>query len=57
MKIGNRVEHKIYGSGVVVNVLEGKSGSLNVAVKFDKGGPMGFAEHASNDVKQLAVVK
>jgi hypothetical protein len=57
MKIGNRVEHKIYGLGTIVESCLGKKGSLNIAVKFDKGGPMGFAEYASNDVKSLTVVK
>lgn len=28
----------------------------NYAVKFDKGGPVGFAKNSSNDVKQLTRV-
>lgn len=30
-------------------------GNLNVAVKFDNGGPQGFATNASNDVKELVI--
>jgi hypothetical protein len=32
------------------------SGSLNMVVKFDAGGPMGWANNASNDVRELSVI-
>lgn len=78
MKVGDRVEHQVYGLGTVVNVEHGKKmgdggwpkvyqssiirltngasryeGTFNVAVKFDNGGPMGFAKDAVNNVDHL----
>ena len=41
------------GDHIWANGASRYKGRLNVAVKFDGGGPMGFAENSSNDVKDL----
>ena len=56
--VGSKVTHPIYGTGVVLDSWLSKSvlkstSTENYAIKFDGGGPMGFAEHATNDVKHL----
>ena len=60
LDVGNKVTHPIYGTGVVLDSWLSKSvlkstSTENYAIKFDNGGPMGFAEHATNDVKHLTV--
>jgi hypothetical protein len=52
-KIGERVTHPVFGAGSVVDIWLSRK-SENIAVKFDKGGPMGFAKDATNDTKDLA---
>lgn len=32
------------------------TGSLNIYVKFDNGGPQGFADNSTNDVNSLQVI-
>lgn len=59
--VGNRITHPIYGEGTILDSWLSNSSlkstrTENYAVKFDKGGPMGFAEHATNDVKSLTKV-
>lgn len=81
MKIGDRVEHPVFGLGTVLHIEHGKKmgdsgwpktyqssiirlsngwsryeGNFNVAVKFDKGGPQGFAKDSPNDVDHLKVI-
>ena len=68
MNLGSRVSHPVFGSGTIVFVARksefdnrsyGENGvsrydrNLNVGVKFDNGGPMGFAANSSNDVADL----
>jgi hypothetical protein len=40
----------------VLNPRRSRTGAENYAVKFDKGGPMGWAENSSNDISQLIPV-
>jgi hypothetical protein len=61
LDVGSKVIHPVYGVGVVLDSWLSKSvlksaSTENYAVRFDKGGPMGFAEHATNDVKSLTKV-
>jgi len=61
LNVGTRITHPIYGAGVVLDSWLSKSvlkstSTENYAIKFDNGGPMGFAEHATNDVKHLTKV-
>ncbi len=60
-EIGDRVTHPIHGTGVIVESWTSKSTlksvpTENYAVKFDKGGPLGFAENSTNDVEDLEKV-
>ena len=61
LNVGTRITHPIYGTGVVLDSWLSKSvlkstSTENYAVKFDNGGPMGFAEHATNDARSLTKV-
>jgi RNA polymerase-interacting CarD/CdnL/TRCF family regulator len=51
-KVGQRVRHPKWGLGIITASWFSKK-SENYAVKFDKGGPVGFAEKATNDVEDL----
>jgi hypothetical protein len=60
MTKGSRVSHPVYGLGTVIGIEDSVKlndlryiSNLNVYVKFDQGGPQGFAVNASNDVKEL----
>jgi hypothetical protein len=61
LNIGAKITHPVYGQGVVLDswlsksVLKSQS-TENYAIKFDDGGPMGFAEHATNDTRSLTKV-
>jgi hypothetical protein len=60
LDVGSKVTHPIYGSGVVLDSWLSKSvlkSTENYAIKFDNGGPMGFAEHATNDARSLTKVE
>ena len=76
MKIGDRVNHKLYGMGTVISVEDSVklgdnktwpresqssitrstngwsryTGRLNVGIKFDSGGPQGFAFDSTNEI-------
>jgi hypothetical protein len=54
--VSQRIKHPKYGLGTVTDVWRSRRGSINVSVKFDKGGPLGFADRATNDIKDLKVV-
>jgi hypothetical protein len=54
--VSQRIKHPKYGLGTVTDVWRSRRGSTNLAVKFDKGGPVGFAEKATHDIKDLKVV-
>ncbi len=71
MNLGSHVSHPVFGQGTIVFVARksefdnrsyGENGAsrydhnLNVGVKFDNGGPMGFAANSSNDVAQLTEI-
>src|SRR5271166_1371841 len=68
MKLGQRLSHEVYGLGTVIhfedspkvdinseskNGVSRYSGSINIAVKFDTGGPLGWAVNSSNNVREL----
>jgi hypothetical protein len=52
-KIGMRVEHKEYGLGTVFFV----QNETNFGIRFDKGGPQGWAMDSNHDVRELAVAQ
>lgn len=54
--VGQIVKSDKYGRGIVTAAYFGAGGSENYAVKFDKGGPQGWATRATNDVESLTVV-
>lgn len=49
---GNRVHSEKYGTGTVI----WKGPNNNYGVKFDKGGPQGWADKATNDIDDLKLV-
>ncbi len=51
-RVGDRVNHPVHGTGIITDSWYSRK-SENYAVKFDKGGPVGFAEKATNDVNDL----
>lgn len=55
-KMNVRVSHPVYGLGTITDGWYSKRGAENYAVKFDKGGPVGFAQNATNDVADLTEV-
>lgn len=56
-KVNQPVKHETYGVGVVIDSWLSKRGSENYAVKFDNGGPQGWAENATHDISELTAVK
>jgi hypothetical protein len=50
-KVGQKVHHDVYGTGIVLDAWAGKV--ENYAIRFEKGGPLGWAERSTNDVKDL----
>jgi RNA polymerase-interacting CarD/CdnL/TRCF family regulator len=61
-KVNDRIKHPVYGLGTIVDSWPGRDRfsnkeSENYAVRFDEGGPLGFATNATNDVKDLKAVK
>jgi hypothetical protein len=55
-KINAIVTHPVWGRGIAIDHWPSRRGSEQYAVKFDKGGPMGFAQNATNDVADLTEV-
>jgi hypothetical protein len=49
-RVGDKVRHVLYGKGEVIYV---QYRGHNIGVKFENGGPQGFAPHSSHDVKDL----
>jgi hypothetical protein len=56
-KVGSKVRHSVYGVGVVLEAWRGERDSENYAIKFKKGGPLGWAQNSTNDIKNLKAVK
>lgn len=57
--VGSKVVHPVHGVGLVLSSWLSKSTlkstqTENYAIKFDNGGPIGFADHATNDARDLA---
>lgn len=60
IKMGdNNTWDKQYQSSITkeTNGVSRYTGHLNVAVRFDNGGPQGFAINASNEAKELQVLE
>ena len=70
--VESRVKHPVYGEGVVLSVSNKPSsvtypsksngrtrykGNLNLGVRFDNGGPQGWASRSSNDPAELEPVQ
>lgn len=58
LKIGAKVSHPQYGEGIVLDAwrANGSYGSNeNYAIRFLKGGPMGWADKSTNDPKTLVL--
>jgi hypothetical protein len=60
---GQQVSHPVWGLGLIIGVEDSiklndyrYAGSVNIYVKFDTGGPEGFAENSTNDIKDLQTV-
>jgi hypothetical protein len=56
LSIGQKVFHEKYGLGTVIDAWTGRKSSENYAVKFDKGGPQGFAEGSTHEPAELKAV-
>lgn len=49
--LGNRVISEKHGAGTII----WKGSSENYGVKFDNGGPQGWADKATNDIADLSL--
>jgi hypothetical protein len=54
--VGHRVKHPKYGPGTVTDTWRSRLRTTNASVKFDSGGPLGWADKATHDIKDLMVV-
>jgi hypothetical protein len=54
--VGQRVFNDTYGGGVITDRSYGRNGSENYGVKFDNGGPQGWASKSTHDVADLVPV-
>jgi len=50
--LDNRVYSKVYGAGAII----WKGPRNNYGIKFDKGGPQGWADKATHDIADLELV-
>ena len=53
LSVDQRVSHPKYGLGTVTEIWRSGAGTNNYAIKFDKGGPVGFADRANNSIRDL----
>lgn len=56
-KMGQTVYSEVYGKGVVVHAARSRRGTEQYGIVFEKGGPQGWAENATNDVADLVAVQ
>lgn len=49
---GQRVRHPKYGVGTVIDIIP-----RGYAVKFDNGGPQGWAEKSNHEVEELEAIQ
>jgi hypothetical protein len=56
-KYGQRVYSEVYGAGTVIYLGYSRRGTEQYGIKFDNGGPQGWAENATNDVADLQVIQ
>jgi hypothetical protein len=56
LKVGNKVFHEVYGTGTVEDVWPGSGRNYNYDIRFEKGGPRGWADDSTNDPKDLKLV-
>lgn len=54
---GQRVYSEVYGAGTVIHFEYSRRGTEQYGIKFDNGGPQGWAENATNDVEDLVVIQ
>lgn len=55
--MGQRVYSEDFGAGIVIHSQYSRRGTEQYGIKFDNGGPQGWAENATNDVADLVVVQ
>jgi hypothetical protein len=55
LKVDQTVYHEEFGKGVVIAAWYGRRSGENYAIKFRKGGPMGWAKNATHDISELTV--
>lgn len=55
--IGQKVYSEVYGVGVVIFVGLSRRRTEQYGIKFDNGGPQGWAENATNDIADLRVIQ
>jgi hypothetical protein len=55
--LGQKVFSEVYGAGTVIHATYSRRGTEQYGVKFDNGGPQGWAENATNDIDSLAAVQ
>lgn len=56
-RIGQRVYNEVYGAGTVIAFDWSRRGTEQYGIKFDNGGPQGWAENATNDIDTLVAVQ
>ena len=54
--LDQRVFNDTYGGGNVIFSGKGRNGSENYGIKFDNGGPQGWASRATHDIADLVAV-
>lgn len=56
-KLEQRVYSEVYGAGTVIHAGRSRRGTEQYGIKFDKGGPQGWAENATHDVNDLVAIQ
>ncbi|HXQ38130.1 MAG TPA: hypothetical protein VN843_29265 [Anaerolineales bacterium] len=52
-----RVYSEVYGAGTVIHADYSRRGTEQYGIKFDNGGPQGWAENATNDIDNLVAIQ
>jgi hypothetical protein len=55
--LGQKVFSEDYGVGTVIFSNKSRRGTEQYGIKFENGGPQGWAENATNDVDSLMAVQ
>lgn len=56
-KLDQKVFSEDYGVGTVIFAGRSRRGTEQYGIKFDNGGPQGWAESATNDIDSLVVIQ